>query len=234
MVVLDVYHEGVLDPFTGHAQHFPPLERHLVMMGDSDARLVLRVRAGDRSAAERLAGRYLPAVRACALAIEWASHHYAGLGRRWAAAYWSPARRRGPAGDTMSKGSVRQALMLVVAVFLCGFVVGIVSQDWIEELPLLFAASDRDYDDDLEDVIDGEERLLHRLYLTVAQRDSVAVILDRRESLLVSYWAQRVPEMQQIIDASRQELRALLTVEQRQEYDVGLTNILRDFAATRD
>jgi RNA polymerase sigma-70 factor (ECF subfamily) len=39
------------------------------MMGESDARLVLRARAGDRSAAETLARRYLAAARAIALAI---------------------------------------------------------------------------------------------------------------------------------------------------------------------
>jgi RNA polymerase sigma-70 factor (ECF subfamily) len=39
------------------------------MMGESDARLVLRARAGDRSAAETLARRYLAACRAIALAM---------------------------------------------------------------------------------------------------------------------------------------------------------------------
>jgi RNA polymerase sigma-70 factor (ECF subfamily) len=39
------------------------------MMGESDARLVLRARAGDRSAAETLAQRYLAASRALALAL---------------------------------------------------------------------------------------------------------------------------------------------------------------------
>ena len=93
----------------------------------------------------------------------------------------------------MSATSTRQAILILVAVLLCGFVAGVVAQDWIEELPLPFMASDRDYDDDLEDVIDSEEALLRGLHLTVAQRDSAAAIMSRREGALVAYWAARIP-----------------------------------------
>jgi hypothetical protein len=125
-------------------------------------------------------------------------------------------------------------VLLLVTVFVVGFAVGIAAQDWVEELPLPFMASDQDYDDDLEDVIDSEEKLLRRLHLTVQQRDSAGAILDRRERALVQYWAQRIPEMQQLIEASRVELRALLNPEQRTRYEEGLREILRDAAADRD
>lgn len=134
----------------------------------------------------------------------------------------------------MSKAPVRNAVLLLVAIFLGGFVAGVALQDWIEELPLPFMASDRDYDDDIEDVIDSEERLLRRLHLTAAQQDSVSRILNQRETALLNYWAQRIPEMRQIIDASRVELRGLLTPEQRGRYDAGLNEILRAAAADRD
>jgi hypothetical protein len=134
----------------------------------------------------------------------------------------------------MSKTATRNAVLLLLAIFLGGFAAGVALQDWIEELPIPFFASDRDYDDDLEDVIDSEERLLRRLHLTAAQQDSASRILSQREAALFDYWEQRIPEMRQIIDASRVELRALLNAEQRARYDEGLNEILRAAAADRD
>ena len=134
----------------------------------------------------------------------------------------------------MKKASLRQAILVIAATFFCGFVAGVVLQDGIEELPLPFFASDRDYDDDLEDVIDSEKKLLRKLELSSDQRQRIDAAFARRENTLVDYWAYRIPEMERIIESSRAELRGLLTAEQRARYDQGLNEILRSADQERD
>jgi hypothetical protein len=134
----------------------------------------------------------------------------------------------------MNKASVRQAILVIAAVFFGGFVAGVALEDQVEKLPLPFVTNERDYDDDLEDVIDGERQLVGRLGLNADQRQRVDAALTKRENALVDYWAVRIPEMQQIIEASRTELRGMFSAEQRARYDEGLAEMLRSVEADRD
>ena len=127
----------------------------------------------------------------------------------------------------MSKASVRQAILMLSAVFLGGMFVGVMAADYIEELPLPFMQSDRDYDDDVEDVIDAEQRLLRRLHLTGEQQRNVDRLLQQREDTLVAYWAERIPAMYQLIEVSRSNIRQLLTADQRARYNEGLAELLK-------
>jgi hypothetical protein len=127
----------------------------------------------------------------------------------------------------MSKGSVRQAIMMLVAVFFGGIFVGVMLADYIEELPLPFTQSDRDYDDDVEDVIDAEQRLLRKLHLTTDQQRDIDQLLKQREDTLVAYWAERIPAMYQLIEVSRQNIRSKLNPEQRARYNTGLNELLQ-------
>ena len=127
----------------------------------------------------------------------------------------------------MSKKPLRQAVLLLLAVFLGGMLVGVVSADYIEELPLPFMETDRDYDDDLEDVIDAEQRLLRRMNLPAEKQQAVERLLQQREDTLVAYWAERIPAMNELIESSRANIRALLDAEQRARYDAGLQELLQ-------
>lgn len=127
----------------------------------------------------------------------------------------------------MSQSSLRKAVMLLVLVFLGGFFLGVLLSDQIEELPIPFAESDRDYDDDVEDVIDAEQRLLRRLQLTAEQQRAVNALLQQREDTLVGFWSDKVPAMNQIIERSRADIRGVLMPAQRARYEQGLTELLR-------
>jgi hypothetical protein len=127
----------------------------------------------------------------------------------------------------MSRASVRQAVMMLVAVLFCGFALGVILSDHIEELPLPFTESDRDYDDDLEDVIDAEQKLLRGMGLSAAQQNRIDTLLDQREDTLVAFWSSHIPAMNQIIDSSRARIRATLTTAQQRRYDTGIAELLR-------
>ena len=127
----------------------------------------------------------------------------------------------------MRQSSLRKAVMVLVLVFLGGFFLGVLLSDQIEELPIPFAESDRDYDDDVEDVIDAEQRLLRRLQLTAEQQRAVNALLQQREDTLVGFWSDKVPAMNQIIERSRDAIRGVLTPAQRARYERGLAELLR-------
>ena len=127
----------------------------------------------------------------------------------------------------MSKKSVRQAIVMLLAVFLGGMMIGVLIADYVEELPLPFMQSDRDYDDDLEDVIDAEQRLLRQLGLSAGQQQNIDKLLQQREDTLVAYWAKQVPAMYQLIEVSRENIRSVLNAQQRERYNAGLQDMLR-------
>ena len=123
----------------------------------------------------------------------------------------------------MSWAARRTAVILLLAVFLTGGAAGWLLEDVVDDIE--WPGSHRDgstldrpdedepYDDD------AEEDFLETLGLSRAQLDSVDYLLDGREDRLEDYWKSRLPDLQAMIDSSRQEIRALLTPEQRAAYD---------------
>jgi hypothetical protein len=112
---------------------------------------------------------------------------------------------------------------VLLAVFLVGAAAGWVAEEVGDEIPwpgrqAEVKTPDRpDEDEPFDD--DAEEDLLETLSLSRAQLDSVDHLLDRREDRLEDYWKARLPDLQAIVDSSRQEIRAVLTPVQRGTYD---------------
>jgi hypothetical protein len=123
----------------------------------------------------------------------------------------------------MTWAARRTAVLLLLAVFLAGGLAGWLLEDVVDEIhwPGGHGEGSRidrpDDDEPLDD--DAEEDFLESLGLSRAQLDSVDLILDRREDRLEDYWRSRVPDLQALIDSSRQEIRALLTPGQGAAYD---------------
>jgi hypothetical protein len=123
----------------------------------------------------------------------------------------------------MSWAARRTAVLVLLAVFLVGGAAGWVAEEVADEIAWpgqheTHKAPDRPDDDEPFDD-DAEEDLLETLGLTRAQLDSVDRLLERREDRLEDYWKSRLPDLQAIVDSSRQEIRTVLTVEQRAAYD---------------
>jgi Spy/CpxP family protein refolding chaperone len=76
-----------------------------------------------------------------------------------------------------------------------------------------------DWFDFLDEDTRRDDRLLRGIRLSGEQREEVERILDRQEDRLEEYWAARLPEMQAIADASYDEVRGVLTPEQRAVFD---------------
>lgn len=123
----------------------------------------------------------------------------------------------------MSWAARRKAVLVLLAVFLVGGAAGWVLEEVVDEIHWQDhrgegGAPDRpDEDEPFDD--DAEEDLLESLGLSRTQLDSVDHLLDRREDRLEEYWKSRLPDLQAIVDSSRQEIRSLLTPEQRAAYD---------------
>jgi hypothetical protein len=123
----------------------------------------------------------------------------------------------------MSWAARRTAVILLLAVFLAGGAAGWLLEDVGDEIHWPGghgegSAPDRpDEDEPFDD--DAEEDFLETLGLNRAQLDSVDHLLERREDRLEDYWKSRLPDLQALVDSSRQEIRALLTPEQRAAYD---------------
>jgi hypothetical protein len=123
----------------------------------------------------------------------------------------------------MSWAARRTAVILLLAVFLAGGAAGWLLEDVVDDIHWPGghgegSTLDRPDDDEpLDD--DAEEDFLETLGLSRAQLDSVDHLLERREDRLEDYWKSRLPDLQALIDSSRQEIRALLTPDQRATYD---------------
>jgi Spy/CpxP family protein refolding chaperone len=76
-----------------------------------------------------------------------------------------------------------------------------------------------DWFDFLDEDTRRDDRLLRGIRLSGEQREEVERILDRQEDRLEEYWAARLPEMQAVADASYDEVRGVLTPEQRAVFD---------------
>ena len=113
--------------------------------------------------------------------------------------------------------------ILLLAVFLAGGAGGWLLEDVVDDIDwpggrIEGSTPGRPDDDEpLDD--DAEEDFLETLGLSRAQLDSVDDLLDRREDRLEDYWKSRLPDLQALVDSSRQEIRMVLTPEQRAAYD---------------
>lgn len=105
------------------------------------------------------------------------------------------------------------AALLLVLSFVVGSVTGMVLEealgiDWFDFLDA--------------DEHSGEQALLRDLDLSADQSGHIEAIVDEREDRLESYWESQLPEIMAIIEASRSDIRAVLTPSQVSEYDRGL------------
>ena len=123
----------------------------------------------------------------------------------------------------MSWATRRTAVLVLLAVFLVGTAAGWVAEevadeiDWSARYGNGETPDQPDEDEPFDD--DAEEDLLETLGLSRAQLDSVDHLLDRREDRLEDYWKSRLPDLQVIVDSSRQEIRAVLGPGQQIAYD---------------
>ena len=76
-----------------------------------------------------------------------------------------------------------------------------------------------DWFDFLDEDARREEALLDGIRLSGTQREQVEEILDRQEDRMEEYWGQRLPELQGIAALSYDEIRAVLTPDQRAVFD---------------
>ena len=127
----------------------------------------------------------------------------------------------------MRKKAVISSIIALVFVFGTGVGVGVTMEDSIERLAIPGMPPDRDLDDDLEDVMDAEERLIRELWLTREQQRSVLGMLDARADKLEAYWDERMPQMHAIIDSSRAEIRRSLREDQQVKYDEQIARLRR-------
>ncbi|MGH7481867.1 MAG: hypothetical protein ACRELV_06895, partial [Longimicrobiales bacterium] len=136
-----------------------------------------------------------------------------GAGRRHAGSRRPRAsgRDRGWWGQVMR--TTRRAVLALGAVLFVGVLAGIALEevvddwDWIERL---------EGEDDADDL---DEAILDDLDLTPAQATQIDVILEAREDRIEEYWRRRLPEIGAIVDSTRAQIRAVLTPDQRREYD---------------
>lgn len=61
--------------------------------------------------------------------------------------------------------------------------------------------------------------LIDQIDLTPEQRERVDQVLERRRVQLDSFWVAARPQLRAIVDGTRDEIRAIMTPEQRAEYD---------------
>lgn len=83
-----------------------------------------------------------------------------------------------------------------------------------------------------EDNRPPEGQLLSGLELSQQQRGQIADILDKQEEDLEDYWESRVPDMRAIISRSYDQIRRILTPEQRDTFDARIRS--QGIAVPRD
>lgn len=70
-----------------------------------------------------------------------------------------------------------------------------------------------------EDNAPEQGQLLAGLGLSAEQQERIAAILETQEDRLEEFWESRLPEMRPIVAESYDRIRAVLTPEQRQQFD---------------
>jgi hypothetical protein len=111
----------------------------------------------------------------------------------------------------------RTAILVLLAVFLAGGLVGWVIDQVVDDGA--WPSLERDHDDDDDADADAEETFLEGLGLAPEQMRAADDLLEEREDRLEAYWSGRIPEIEAMVDSTRQEIRKLLTPDQRSAYD---------------
>jgi hypothetical protein len=123
----------------------------------------------------------------------------------------------------MMTKSRRTAVLVLLAVFLVGGAAGWVLEELADDLDWPSFLTDRDQNDapDTDDLLDddAEEAFLEGLGLSRDQLEAADRLLDQREDQLEAYWHGRLPEIEALVDSTRQQIRNLLTPDQRAAYD---------------
>ena len=65
----------------------------------------------------------------------------------------------------------------------------------------------------------GAAAILDQLGLSAEQRAEIDRIMERRKAETEAFWDNEGARMREIVDSTREEIRAVLTPEQRAEYD---------------
>jgi hypothetical protein len=110
-----------------------------------------------------------------------------------------------------------KAILALVLVFAAGLAGGALVEDVADDFDRPLFAADRDDDDDDGGV--SEETLLANLDLTAEQRARIEQLFEAREDRLEAFWDGQLPQLQVVIDSSREEIRGVLTPAQRTVYD---------------
>jgi hypothetical protein len=114
-----------------------------------------------------------------------------------------------------------RATVVLVMVFAAGAAGGALLEDIVDDIDWPGFA-DRGHGDDSDD---SEETILANLDLTAQQRASIERLFEQREDRLESYWDAQLPELERLVDSSREEIRSLLTPAQRTIYDTHLARL---------
>lgn len=113
-----------------------------------------------------------------------------------------------------------KAILALIMVFAAGIAGGALVEDIADDIERPFAEAD---DDDGGE--ESEETILANLSLTPEQRTGIERAFEAREDRLERYWDAQLPSLDAVIDSSREEVRSLLTPEQRTIYDSQVTRL---------
>ncbi|HEX6938895.1 MAG TPA: hypothetical protein VF158_05745 [Longimicrobiales bacterium] len=123
----------------------------------------------------------------------------------------------------ITKGAARARLLgalLLAVVFVGGAFSGAVVDRMLASDPSPAAEpSGRDRGDGGDDCGRRRRSTLDRIDLTPEQRARIDQVLERRRVQMDSFWVEARPQLRAIIDGAREEIRAVMTPEQRAEYD---------------
>ncbi|NIP83389.1 MAG: hypothetical protein GWM90_30855 [Gemmatimonadetes bacterium] len=104
---------------------------------------------------------------------------------------------------------------LLAAVFLAGGLAGMA-------VDRVVAGEDRGERDRRDDDRGRRSYVIDRVDMSAAQRDAIDAILERRSERMRAVWREVEPRMDAITDSARAEIMAVLTPEQREEYEAKL------------
>jgi Spy/CpxP family protein refolding chaperone len=123
---------------------------------------------------------------------------------------------------TMDAGSPRRTRLVGLVLLMAAFVVGAIGGAAFERTlgarePVPSAPCNNTMSNPLQRP-PGTLAIDH-IELTAEQRQRIDRILDRRRTETDSVWRAQKPRLRGIVDSTRAEIQALLTTEQRAEYD---------------
>jgi Spy/CpxP family protein refolding chaperone len=123
----------------------------------------------------------------------------------------------------MSDATARRARLIGIAILLATLVLGAFSGAAIDRAlaskspspPCTETAASRTGTADR----DRNRSVFEQLDLTPEQREAIDAALQRRREQTDAFWANARPILDAIVDSTRADIRAVLTPEQRAEYD---------------